>query len=210
MELSPLLLSPLQHQEGTAGTLDECPISSLTSRSGNGLQETVPVKRQQLLPAPEPGASLVIWVFSLSDPYTQGRVLWLQSGLPGETTGQQTQAPSCKCHRLRLDSISRWGQRHREGDNEQSLPKATCVHLHTWKRTHTHIYTCTNTAHRASSSSFLPSFLHLSLTYVFWIFWSPYKAASPGFITSLKVQTKGLVENGSQTTLLWAPSVTRT
>ena len=35
----------VQNPEGTAGTLDNCPISSLNSRCGNGNQQTLPVKR---------------------------------------------------------------------------------------------------------------------------------------------------------------------
>ena len=52
----------IKHPEGIDGMLDNCLIWSLTSRSGNG---------QQLLPAPEHGASPVIWVFSLCGCHTQ-------------------------------------------------------------------------------------------------------------------------------------------
>ena len=48
-----------QHPEGTAGMLVNCPIESLSSRSGIGPQETLPVNRQQLLLATKPEASPV-------------------------------------------------------------------------------------------------------------------------------------------------------
>ena len=53
-------------------------------------------------------------------------------------------------------------------------------------------------------------FLHHYLPIIFWIFDDHEGHPVLGFITSLKVQTEGIVKNGSQSILPPAPSVTST
>ena len=161
------------------------------------------------------------WAWGMDDQWPESSVLWFLhirkgSVTPAMSSWGDNQTPNTNSFNA---SVTDWcwaalPSEDRGTGSRVSLRPFVCrqqARKHTHTHTHTHTQTHTShTAYRAPCSSFFPSFLHPSLPYIFCIFWSPCRAASLGFITLLRVQTKGFVKNRSQTTLPQAPSVTRT